>query len=832
MKKHLIYVFVALLPLNVWADVVINESNFPDENFRNYLLSQYYGADGVLSDGELRTGFMNVDSMSIASLKGIEFFTHLKRLDCSDNQLTELDLSANQELSSLNCSNNQLTSLNLQNCQALGWLECNNNQLASLDLSGCPSINYISCYSNKIKAGGMDEFMEKLPASGGGLWLVDTSDDQEENEATVAQVKIAKDKSWHVQYYLIDSETGERTYAMYRGVVYETDEGLAITKERFPDENFRNYLLDQDYGADGVITAQELRSVTKISVLDRKIVSMQGIEYFYGLKELRCGGKQLTTLDISQNTGLEYFYLSGASLTSVDLSNNWALDRLVVGNTKINSLDLSSNVYLTYLQCTNDSNLTKIDLSQNVYLSSIYCNWNNQLEQILLPDNNVLSKIECRANKLTSLDISKLEALEYLQCDFNQLTDLDVSSNTKLKELCCQSNQLTELDVTNNKQLKTLYCFSNKIKGESMGKLVMSMPTVNGNGTFHVFDAVDENEGNECSVEQMSMVRAKNWTAYYCAWKDDESQYWHWAKYGGGSMTEGVPINEENFPEERFRYFITNNYDHNKDGILSDAERLGVTELYVWKEWVDGEYVTYTDINGVEYFPNLEKLSCKDNPLTSLDVSSLSALKELDCGSNQLTALNISGCEALETLYCDHNQLSSLDVSSCPNINHFVCSDNLLSLLDVSNCPNLVSLFCYNNQLTALDVSACQNINDIYCYSNNINGPAMDTLIESLPDWKVRYSHGSLVVIDETDPNEQNVCTTVHVTSAKAKSWEVRSLHGAYEGSIPVGISDIQIAEQCQYYDLSGRKTSGHSKQKVVIEQRGNSKKSKVLVRK
>ena len=35
------------------ADVEINDENFPDENFRIYLLQMTYGQDGILSDSEI-----------------------------------------------------------------------------------------------------------------------------------------------------------------------------------------------------------------------------------------------------------------------------------------------------------------------------------------------------------------------------------------------------------------------------------------------------------------------------------------------------------------------------------------------------------------------------------------------------------------------------------------------------------------------------------------------------------------------------------------------------------------------------------------------------------
>ncbi len=71
-------------------DIAINETNFPDENFRRYV-SEEIDANGnnVLSESEiLSTTEMNISRKwsygdDIENLKGIEFFTELERLDCS-----------------------------------------------------------------------------------------------------------------------------------------------------------------------------------------------------------------------------------------------------------------------------------------------------------------------------------------------------------------------------------------------------------------------------------------------------------------------------------------------------------------------------------------------------------------------------------------------------------------------------------------------------------------------------------------------------------------------------------------------------------------------------
>ena len=62
MKQKLLFLLMALLSsMFSWADVEINETNFPDEKFRNWVLSQSYGADGMLTDDEIADKYHEFD---------------------------------------------------------------------------------------------------------------------------------------------------------------------------------------------------------------------------------------------------------------------------------------------------------------------------------------------------------------------------------------------------------------------------------------------------------------------------------------------------------------------------------------------------------------------------------------------------------------------------------------------------------------------------------------------------------------------------------------------------------------------------------------------------
>ena len=54
MKRYLLLLLSLLaIAIGAKADVEINSANFPDDIFRNYLLDQEYGKDGIITDSEI-----------------------------------------------------------------------------------------------------------------------------------------------------------------------------------------------------------------------------------------------------------------------------------------------------------------------------------------------------------------------------------------------------------------------------------------------------------------------------------------------------------------------------------------------------------------------------------------------------------------------------------------------------------------------------------------------------------------------------------------------------------------------------------------------------------
>ena len=355
-----------------WVDyagsnvIAIDASNFPNTNFRNWLLSQKYGKDGYLSEKEIaNVRMIEVDNKNIDDLTGIELFTELETLTCGNNKLKTLDVSKNTKLGELMCDMNQLTTLDVSNNLQLEFLSCSYNQLTTLDLSKNTYLCYLLIYNNQIRGKGMAALIKCLPTVLMGYMIVCSKENPTSyNEILTAQVDAVKEKGWHVAMRVGDD------FEDYAGVP-----ATAIDATNFPDDNFRNWILSQDYGDDGYLTDSEIAGVTEMNVAEQGIANLTGIGYFTALTSLDCYGNNLTTMDLSANVNLTTLSCGANNLTSLNLSQNTVLTELLCAENLLETLDLSKNTILKTLDCSSNK-MTSLDMSNNKVLENLWCQGN------------------------------------------------------------------------------------------------------------------------------------------------------------------------------------------------------------------------------------------------------------------------------------------------------------------------------------------------------------------------------------------------------------------------------------------------------------------------
>ena len=142
---------IAALPAAETGGIPIDPAHFPDANFLKYV-EKIIDTDhsGTLSQEERNATVIYVLGMGIKDLTGIEFFPELENLDCSENQLTQLDVSKNPKLERLVCYENKLTSLDVSGNTSLTELHCYTNQLTSLNLGENANLDILNCVVNRL----------------------------------------------------------------------------------------------------------------------------------------------------------------------------------------------------------------------------------------------------------------------------------------------------------------------------------------------------------------------------------------------------------------------------------------------------------------------------------------------------------------------------------------------------------------------------------------------------------------------------------------------------------------------------------------------------------
>ncbi len=224
--------------------------------------------------------------------------------------------------------------------------------------------------------------------------------------------------------------------------------------------------------------------------------------------------------------------------------------------------------------------------------------------------------------------------------------------------------------------------------------------------------AVRENMELECRVydyypsEDERAIMQYTYEQWYDLQESDVSsdgKYYIWMpKYQ-------VRIDEYHFPDSAIRQYLTNNYDNDMNGYLTEEEVLAVTEVVFGL--VDSTEIS--SLEGIEYFPNLEIIQCSNAAgLTEIDISQNPNLTTLHIYDALITKLDLSNNLNLQYLTVNNCvNLTKLDVSNCTQLKY----------LDITDCP----MAYINLENTSLESANFESSNNVY-QATGLSGGTFD----------------------------------------------------------------------------------------------------------
>ena len=312
---------LAITPVMAYADaprdgVEINETNFPDEVFRNYVSSNFDSdGNGSLSDDEIANAKeIYLNESGVTSLQGVEYLTEVYYLDCCNNMLTILDVSGNTYLKYFYCEGNYLTELDVSNNTLLDTFFCGTNQLSTLDLSNNSDLLVFNCMYNPLTSLDLsnNKLLIEVCCTGDQLSTLDLS-------SNTALERVICDEN-----YLTELDVSN------------------------------NLALYEIYCSNNPLGSLDVSKNTELS-------------YFV------CCSNNLTELDVSHNPALETLICYYNELTTLDLSNNKELKTLWCHYNPLETLNISDNAKLWNFGCSY-TGLESLDISACPLLVDAYIN--------------------------------------------------------------------------------------------------------------------------------------------------------------------------------------------------------------------------------------------------------------------------------------------------------------------------------------------------------------------------------------------------------------------------------------------------------------------------
>jgi Leucine-rich repeat (LRR) protein len=292
----------------------------PDDNFEKYLtdIKFDYGEpnDSVPIAKIKSCSSLSIQNMNIKDLTGIEYFTEIDRLECSNNQIEQLNLSNNNLLRVLRCDNNKLQSINLLGNETITFFNCSYNELSNLDVKTNIHLYDFNCGHNYLKeldVSGIsnltfmycnDNLLEKFIVKEVRPIVIDARNNSNLTCIEYDNPSEAENNS----KWKIDSWAGYSENCTYD-----------FRRTYISDDNFEQALIDLGYDSgeldDSVLTANIIE-INDLNISNRNISSLGGIEEFENLYSIDCSNNTINQLNLNNNK----------QLTSVVCRNNQILE--------------------------------------------------------------------------------------------------------------------------------------------------------------------------------------------------------------------------------------------------------------------------------------------------------------------------------------------------------------------------------------------------------------------------------------------------------------------------------------------------------------------------
>lgn len=615
-------------------------------------------------------------------------FPKLKFLDCSNNLIDTLRLAGSPQLSWLICTDNKMKDLDVSSLVSLRGIDCSNNLLESLNIKNGKNsefdtqeyINASGYTVNEIEDNNILEFNATgnpnldcitvdNPIESYKVWSDYVDDITVTNFTKVNCLKLAIDDP-NFEAYLVEKNIDNVVDGFVIASNLDCVKALVIDQSEHEITNLvlssyftelTSLSITNTTNVTNTITDIHIENLPKLESLTLRdlgrlnsfVIESLAIKNVFAyntnvdlsnvltnLSELETltfyNTYNYTTLDISNNTHLNYISIDGSDLTELNVANittlknlnieyspltslglgSIDLESLYLNSVSLTGVDLSNNQKLQIISIVNDTSFTTLDIKSNLELESLALNSLLNFTTIDVSSNLNLQFLNLIETGLTDLDVTNNSKLEVLNTKLTKLTGLDVSQNLELTSLSIQ--YLDKIDVTNNVKLTHL----------------------------------------DISKSQISAINLSHNPLLERLYADSTL------------FTTSVDISNN-------INLSTVSFSNSAIGSIDVSKNINIERLYL-----SDTKISTLDINSLKLLTHLniannsfselkthknkllQDFNFSNNAITELDLKMNVNLYELDGAYNNLTSLDLSKNKSLQDLSLSNNQLHTLNLKS------------------------------------------------------------------------------------------------------------------------------------------------------------------------
>lgn len=331
---------------------ILAKIDIPDLALKNYLVDTYD------DNGNNEIDIVEADKITM--------------VDCSGKSVADLTgLESCTNLVTLNCSNNNITKMELPNLAQLETVTCNNCPIEIMNFNGCTSLQYLNLQDattnaiigNKLK---ITNYNQAASLS------IDVSN------TTLEQIFVCRSE------ILTHLDVSKNTHLK--------------ALEAYVNPNLKSI---------------DVSSLINLEFLDLGDCDLTNLDVSKNLMltELYVTNNKLSTIDVSQNKQLKVLKCKGNQLSNLNILNNDKLETLIVEDNKLSAINVHNNTELTYLNINNNVDISTVSIKYNTELTELYAS-GLSITDIDLSSNTKLRIVSLLNEHLTAITASSLPNLK------------------------------------------------------------------------------------------------------------------------------------------------------------------------------------------------------------------------------------------------------------------------------------------------------------------------------------------------------------------------------------------------------------------------------------